>query len=63
MSYVQWIPEQEAAKKVNRTPRVLRRLVKSGRWPIEYTAPNSRGYQYSEKSINKFLLQNSSVKS
>lgn len=62
MSYAQWLDEKTAAQKVQRTPRVLRRLVKSGRWPIEYSALNNRGFQYSEKSIEKFLLQNSTAK-
>jgi hypothetical protein len=52
---VQWIPEKEAAQKVNRRPYTLRRLVKSGKWPIAYTAPNQRGYQYNLKDIDRLL--------
>lgn len=52
-----WIPEAEAAKKVGRKPRTLRALVKSGQypWDIPFTAPNGRGFQYSEKGIEKIL--------
>lgn len=56
-----WIPEPEAAKKLNRKPKTLRALVKSGKWKIDYTAPNGRGFQYSEKGIEKLLLEFSSV--
>lgn len=50
-----WIPEKEATKIVGRSADRLRRLVKSGKWPIDYTAPNGRGYMYSLKGIHKML--------
>ena len=58
---ITWIPEKEAAALVQRKPYTLRRLVKKGAWPIAYTAPNQRGYQYCLRDIERFLLENSSV--
>ncbi len=56
-----WIPEAEAAKKVQREPRTLRKLVKSGKWTIAYTALNGRSYHYSEKDINSLFKRNSTA--
>lgn len=56
-----WISESDAARKVNKAPKTLRRLVKSGKWPVNYTAPNGRGYQYSEKDLDKLLKSFSTV--
>jgi predicted site-specific integrase-resolvase len=57
-----WISENEAAEKVNRKPKTLRALVKSGKWPVRYTAPNNRRYMYDEKGINEILERSSSIK-
>lgn len=54
-----WIKEAEAAKLVGRSPIVLRRKAKSKTWPITYTAPQGRGFQYSKSDIERFLLANS----
>lgn len=56
-----WISEQEAAKKVNRKPRTLRKLVKSGHLKIDFTAINGRKYQYDLQGIEKLLKENSSI--
>lgn len=61
MASVQWIDEKTAAEKVNRKPRTLRKLVLSGKWNINYTAPNGRTYQYDEKSIDQLLRSFSNV--
>jgi len=50
-----WINEAEAARRIGRSRRILRKHAKSGRWQIDYTAPNGRGYLYSEKGIEKML--------
>lgn len=56
MSYSQWIDEAEAARKLKRSKRILRKHVKSGDWPIAYTTlPNGRTFFYDEKGINKML--------
>jgi len=50
-----WIKEIEAAKKIGRSPRLLRKHANSGLWKINYTAPNGRGYMYLEKDLEKML--------
>lgn len=61
MAHITWIPEKEAATMVGRKPRGLRSKAKSGAWPITYTAPDGRGFQYSKQDIEKFLLANSTA--
>lgn len=61
MAFVQWLDEKTASKKIGRSPRTLRRLAKSGKLKIDFTAINGRTYQYSERSIEKVLLSNSSI--
>ena len=56
-----WIPEKQAAERLNRKPETLRALVKKGKIPLEFTHINGRTFQYSERSIEKVLLKNSSV--
>lgn len=58
---IQWIPEAEAAQKVRRHPRNLRKYVKTGKWPVAFTALNGRRYMYSEKDIEKLLLSYSNT--
>jgi hypothetical protein len=53
---IQWIPESEAAKLVNRKPRTLRRLVKKGTWNVTYTTLNGRSYCYDEKGIREVFM-------
>lgn len=50
-----WITETEAAKMIGKSRRILRKHAKSGHWPLDYTAPNGRGYLYSKESIEKML--------
>ena len=58
---ITWIPEKEFAKKVGRSPLTIRRLVKSGHWDIDFTAPNGRTFFYDEKGVNKMLESYSSI--
>lgn len=51
----QWIPEDEAAKKLDYKPRTLRKLVKSGTLDISYTTLRGRNYRYDERSIDRLL--------
>jgi predicted DNA-binding protein (UPF0251 family) len=61
MANYSWIPESEAAKKINRKPRTLRELVKAGKLQVAYTTINGRTYQYSERDINRMLDSNASI--
>lgn len=54
-----WISEKEAAELLKRKPRTLRAKAKASVWPITYTAPEGRGFQYSRQDIDKFLLSQS----
>lgn len=56
-----WILEKEAAQLLNRAPRTLRRLVKSGALKIQFTHVNNRTYQYRETDLKKVLNKNASV--
>ncbi len=58
MSYRNWIDEEQAAKMVNRKPRTLRKLVKSGKLKIAYSAPLGRKFHYLESDIIKLFKQN-----
>ena len=55
-----WIPEAEAAKIINRSPRVLRTLAKSGELDIQFTSVKGRSYQYNEQDLQKALAKNAS---
>jgi DNA-binding transcriptional MerR regulator len=61
MAKVEWIEEKEAARLVNRKPRTLRVYVKSGKWPVAYSALNNRRYHYDLRGIEKLMLQHSSA--
>lgn len=50
-----WISEQEAAKMLNRHPRWLRAKVKSGAWPVKYSAIEGRKYHYAKADIDKLI--------
>lgn len=53
-----WIPEKEAAQKILRKPRTLRKLVIDRKLKIAFTSVNGRMYQYWSKDIDKLLNQN-----
>ncbi len=56
----QWISEKEAALLLGlKGTRTLRKMAKGGL--VDYTQTNGRTYQYSRKSINKFLESNSTI--
>ena len=61
MSKPIWISEKEAAERLGRKPETIRKLVKSGKWQINFSAINNRRYHYDLKGIEKLMLQNSSV--
>lgn len=54
-----WINEKDAAQMLQRKPRTLRAKAKTRTWPITFTAPEGRGFQYSKADIDKFLLSQS----
>lgn len=56
-----WIPEQDAAKMINRHPRYLRGKVKSGAWPVKYSAIEGRKFHYSKADIEKLINSYSNV--
>lgn len=56
-----WIPEKQLAEMLGRHPRTIRRLIKSGTWAIEFTAPNNRRFMYSKKGVDQFLNNHSSL--
>ena len=58
---IDWIKEAEAAEMLNYRPRTLREYAKSGKLPINYTAPRGKKYQYSKSDIEKVLLEGSTV--
>jgi predicted DNA-binding protein (UPF0251 family) len=58
MANYQWIKESEAAQRVNRKPRTLRSLVKSGKWNVTYTNLNGRDFMYDAKSLEKVFEMN-----
>jgi predicted site-specific integrase-resolvase len=58
---IQWIPEKEAAEKLNRKPRTLRKLVKAGTLNISFTHVNGRSYCYDESGITKVLNNNATI--
>ena len=56
-----WVKEQKAAEMVNKKPRTLRKLVLSGKWKINVTAPNGRGYMYCKDGLEKLLRKSSTI--
>jgi predicted site-specific integrase-resolvase len=56
-----WLPEKEAAEKLNYQPRTLRRLVKSGTLNISFTSLRGRNYFYDEVSIEKVLSKTARI--
>jgi hypothetical protein len=56
-----WLPEAEAAKKINRQPRTLRKKVKSGAWNVAYRAINNRFFQYNEKDLERLYEERRSA--
>jgi len=48
-----WLSEKDAASKIQRQPRTLRKKVKSGAWNVAYRHINNRFFQYSEKDIER----------
>jgi DNA-binding transcriptional MerR regulator len=62
MPKIDWIKERIAAEKIGLQPRTLRKYAKSGRIPVNYTTrESSRGYQYDQKGLDKYQLNNSTV--
>jgi hypothetical protein len=56
-----WVPEDIAAAMMNYQPYTFRRLVKSGKLDIAYSAPTGRKYQYNKLDIEKVQLQSSNL--
>jgi hypothetical protein len=56
-----WIPEDVAAAMLNYQPYTLRRLAKSGKLDIAYSAPTGRKFHYNKLDIERVQLQGSNL--
>lgn len=58
---INWIKEEEAARRLGYKPRTLRIYAKAGIVDISYTAIRGRNYHYDEKGIEKILMKDARI--
>jgi hypothetical protein len=56
-----WLPEDQAAKKIDRAPRTLRRYVKKGTWNVAYKTLNGRSFHYNERDLERLFTERKSA--